>query len=31
LLHVSGPRFGRGLVDPDEPITARDWQDRIQA
>jgi len=31
LLHVAGPRFGRGLVDPDEPITARDLQDRIQA
>ena len=28
---MAGPRFGRGLVDPDEPITARDLQDRIQA
>ena len=31
LLHVAGPRFGRGLADPDEPIIARDLQDRIQA
>ena len=22
LLHVPGPRFGRGLADPDEPVTA---------
>jgi WD40 repeat protein len=31
LLHVAGPRFGRGLADPDEPVTARDLQDRILA
>ena len=31
LLHVAGPRFGRGLADPDEPITARELQDRMQA
>jgi 3',5'-cyclic AMP phosphodiesterase CpdA/transcriptional regulator with XRE-family HTH domain len=28
LLHVSGPRFGRGMA---EPINARDLQDRIWA
>jgi hypothetical protein len=31
LLHVAGPRFGRGLADPTSRITARDLQDRIQA
>ncbi len=31
LLHVAGPRFGRGIADPDEPITARELQDRLHA
>ena len=31
LLHVAGPRFGRGLADPDEPVTAGDLRDRVQA
>jgi WD40 repeat protein len=31
LLHVAGPRFGRGLVGPDDPITARDARDRVLA
>ncbi|MEU5879742.1 TIR domain-containing protein [Spirillospora sp. NPDC047279] len=29
VLHVSGPRFGRTLADPDEPTTATELQDRI--
>jgi WD40 repeat protein len=31
VLHVAGPRFGRGLLGPDEPSTARDLQARIWA
>ncbi|MBX6769023.1 MAG: TIR domain-containing protein, partial [Actinomadura rubrobrunea] len=29
VLHVSGPRFGRTLAEPDEPTTATELQDRI--
>ncbi|MEU0870277.1 TIR domain-containing protein [Nocardia brasiliensis] len=29
VLHVAGPRFGRGLLAPDEPSTARELQARI--
>ncbi|WP_069166423.1 TIR domain-containing protein [Nocardia altamirensis] len=29
VLHVAGPRFGRGLFAPDEPSTARELQARI--
>ncbi|QIS04843.1 TIR domain-containing protein [Nocardia brasiliensis] len=29
VLHVAGPRFGRGLLAPDEPGTARELQARI--
>ncbi|GAA5077080.1 TIR domain-containing protein [Nocardia iowensis] len=31
VLHVAGPRFGRGLLAPDEPSTARELQARIWA
>ncbi|HWE90957.1 MAG TPA: TIR domain-containing protein [Pseudonocardiaceae bacterium] len=31
LLHVPGPRFGRGMADPDEPLHAKDLQARIWA
>ena len=31
LLHVPGPRFGRGVVGPGEPVTARELQERIWA
>ena len=31
LLHVSGPRFGRGMAGPDEPFSPRDLQSRIWA
>ncbi|MER5318873.1 TIR domain-containing protein [Streptosporangium roseum] len=31
LLHVAGPRFGRGLADEDEPLTAEELQPRIWA
>ncbi len=31
LLHVPGPRFGRGMVGSAEPVTARDLQERIWA
>ena len=29
LLHVAGPRFGRGAAEADEPLTAAQFQDRI--
>ncbi|GAA2408329.1 hypothetical protein GCM10010191_16050 [Actinomadura vinacea] len=29
VLHVSGPRFGRTLAEPDEPTTATELQNRI--
>ncbi|GLZ03711.1 hypothetical protein Acsp03_11780 [Actinomadura sp. NBRC 104412] len=29
ILHVSGPRFGRTLAEPDEPTSATDLQNRI--
>jgi len=31
VLHVPGPRFGRGMAQPDEPLGARELQSRIQA
>jgi TIR domain len=31
LLHVPGPRFGRGMVGSHEPVTARDMESRIWA
>ncbi|MGW4668244.1 TIR domain-containing protein, partial [Streptosporangium sandarakinum] len=31
LLHVAGPRFGRGLAAEDEPLTAEELQPRIWA
>lgn len=31
LLHVPGPRFGRGVAGPDDPVTADDLQSRIWA
>ncbi|WP_330256552.1 TIR domain-containing protein [Nocardia sp. NBC_00565] len=31
VLHVAGPRFGRGLLGQDEPSTARELQARIYA
>jgi WD40 repeat protein len=31
VLHVPGPRFGRGVAGPDEPLSARDLQARIWA
>ncbi|WP_433526501.1 TIR domain-containing protein [Nocardia pseudovaccinii] len=31
VLHVAGPRFGRGLLAPDEPGTAAELQARIHA
>ncbi|MGW4737306.1 WD40 domain-containing protein [Nocardia xishanensis] len=31
VLHVAGPRFGRGLFGRDEPATARELQSRIWA
>jgi hypothetical protein len=31
VLHIAGPRFGRGLAAPDEPLTADDLQTRIWA
>ncbi|WP_433733642.1 TIR domain-containing protein [Nocardia sp. CA-129566] len=31
VLHVAGPRFGRGLLGPDEPSTAAELQARIHA
>ncbi|QBS39975.1 TIR domain-containing protein [Nocardia sp. CS682] len=31
VLHVAGPRFGRGLFASDEPSTARELQSRIYA
>jgi WD40 repeat protein/3',5'-cyclic AMP phosphodiesterase CpdA len=31
LLHVPGPRFGRGMAGATEPLTARDLQSRIWA
>lgn len=29
LLHMPGPRFGRGLVGPGEPSDAQQWQARV--
>ncbi|MFD0660100.1 toll/interleukin-1 receptor domain-containing protein [Thermocatellispora tengchongensis] len=31
LLHLSGPRFGRGLAEEDEPLTAAELQPRVWA
>lgn len=31
VLHVPGPRFGRGMAGPDEPLSARDLQSQIWA
>ncbi|MEV2220843.1 hypothetical protein AB0E01_13285 [Nocardia vinacea] len=31
MLYVAGPRFGRGLLAPDEPSTAAELQARIHA
>jgi WD40 repeat protein/uncharacterized protein YjbI with pentapeptide repeats/3',5'-cyclic AMP phosphodiesterase CpdA len=31
ILHVAGPRFGRGTVTDDEPLTAQELQSRIRA
>ncbi len=31
VLHVPGPRFGRGLAGPDEPLTAKELQSQIWA
>jgi WD40 repeat protein len=31
ILHVPGPRFGRGLAGPDEPLSARELQSQIWA
>ncbi|RKT83471.1 WD40 repeat [Saccharopolyspora antimicrobica] len=31
VLHVPGPRFGRGMAGPDEPLSAKDLQSQIWA
>lgn len=31
LLHIAGPRFGRGMAEPDEPLHAKELQERIWA
>ncbi|MGI5132543.1 pentapeptide repeat-containing protein [Pseudonocardia sp. CA-107938] len=31
ILHVAGPRFGRGVADSDEPVTAAELRTRIHA